>query len=122
MSYVWVSTQGRRPVGFGTVYIPLRGKWTLNENKSINQTAELIEAQLPANQEYTAILEDLGKQILEAGPKPTKIGKNRHFNYVQISYPTEHDKPLSGYDTHGICPGSTQVRATYPQSLQPLLK
>jgi hypothetical protein len=37
ISYVWANTQGRQPVSFVTVYIPLRGEWTLNENKSINQ-------------------------------------------------------------------------------------
>jgi hypothetical protein len=36
---VWASTQGRQPVSFVIVYIPLRGERTLNENKSINQSA-----------------------------------------------------------------------------------
>jgi hypothetical protein len=37
IAYVWASTQGRQPVSFVTVYIPLRGERTQNENQSINQ-------------------------------------------------------------------------------------
>jgi hypothetical protein len=34
ISYVWASTQGRQPVSFIIVHIPLRGEWILNENKT----------------------------------------------------------------------------------------
>jgi hypothetical protein len=41
ISYVWASTQGRQPVSFVTVYIPLRGEQTLNENQPINHSYRL---------------------------------------------------------------------------------
>jgi hypothetical protein len=33
----WACTQGRRPVSFVLVYIPLRGEPTINENKTNKQ-------------------------------------------------------------------------------------
>jgi hypothetical protein len=38
ISYVWASTQGRQPVSFVIVHIPLRGEWTLYENETNKQT------------------------------------------------------------------------------------
>jgi hypothetical protein len=51
-SFVRASTQGRQPVSFVTVHIPLRGEWTLNENKTNKQIGKQPQSLIRSCQIY----------------------------------------------------------------------
>jgi hypothetical protein len=71
ISYVWAITQVRQPVSFVIVHIPLRGEWTLNENKTNKQTNRTVHSD-----STTAIARS---SHTGAGPGKTKACKVRNM-------------------------------------------